>query len=108
MSDDRTIFDRLRERGEQVFTQVSGELLANPHFMKAMESALKGKELVDQAVARALKSMNVPTRGDLKKLLIRMEALEAEVAALRKKTKAPAVAKKAKKAKARTAGRARA
>jgi polyhydroxyalkanoate synthesis regulator phasin len=94
MSDDRSIFDRLKERGEEVFTQVSGELMANQHFMKAMESALKGKEFVDQAAARALKTMNVPTRSDLKKALTRIEALEAEVAALRKKTKAQAAAKK--------------
>jgi polyhydroxyalkanoate synthesis regulator phasin len=95
MSDDRTIFDRLKERGEEVLTQVSGELMANQHFMKAMEGALKGKEFVDQAAARALKTMNVPTRSDLKKALSRIEALEAEVAALRKKSKAKAAPKKA-------------
>jgi hypothetical protein len=70
VSDDRSIFDRLKERGEEVFTQVSGELMSNPHFMKAMEGALKGKEFVDEAATRALKSMNVPTRSDLKKALI--------------------------------------
>jgi hypothetical protein len=88
VSEDRSIFDRLKERGEEVFTQVSGELMANEHFMKAMEGALKGKELVDQAAARALKTMNVPTRSDLKKALSRIETLEAEVAALKKKAKA--------------------
>jgi polyhydroxyalkanoate synthesis regulator phasin len=86
--EDRSIFDRLKERGEEVFTQVSGELMSNQHFMKAMESALKGKEIVDQAAARALKTMNVPTRSDLKKALSRIETLEAEVAALKKKAKA--------------------
>ncbi len=86
--EDRSIFDRLKERGEEVFTQVSGELMSNQHFMKAMESALKGKEIVDQAAARALKTMNVPTRSDLKKALSRIETLEAEVAALKKKGKA--------------------
>jgi polyhydroxyalkanoate synthesis regulator phasin len=89
VSDERSIFDRLKERGEEVFTQVSGELMANQHFMKAMEGALKGKEFVDQAATRALKSMNVPTRADLKKALSRIEALEAEVAALKKKPKTP-------------------
>jgi polyhydroxyalkanoate synthesis regulator phasin len=102
MSDDRSIFDRLKERGEEVFTQVSGELMSNPHFMKAMEGALKGKEFVDEAATRALKSMNVPTRTDLKKALSRIEALEAEVAALRKKTKA------APKKATRSSGRAKA
>jgi polyhydroxyalkanoate synthesis regulator phasin len=94
VSDDRSIFDRLKERGEEVFTQVSGELMANEHFMKAMESALRGKEFVDQAAARALKGMNLPTRSDLKKALARIEALEAEVAALKKKPKAKAAPNK--------------
>jgi polyhydroxyalkanoate synthesis regulator phasin len=94
VSDDRSIFDRLKERGEEVFTQVSGELMANQHFMKAMEGALRGKEFVDQAAARALKGMNVPTRSDLKRALARIEALEAEVAALKKKGKAKAAPKK--------------
>ena len=104
MSDDRSIFDRLKERGEEVLTQVSGELMANEHFMKAMEGALKGKEFVDQAAARALKSMNVPTRSDLKKALARIEALEAEMAALKRNAKAKAGPKKP----TRNAGRAKA
>jgi polyhydroxyalkanoate synthesis regulator phasin len=102
VSDDRSIFDRLKERGEEVFTQVSGELMANQHFMKAMEGALKGKEFVDQAAARALKSMSVPTRSDLKKAVARIEALEAEVAALKQKAKARAGAKKATRSTGRT------
>jgi BMFP domain-containing protein YqiC len=104
VSDDRTIFDRLKERGEEVFTQVSGELMANQHFMKAMESALKGKEIVDQAAARALKSMNVPTRSDLKKALARIEALEAEMAALKKSAKAKASPRKATRPTGRAKG----
>jgi polyhydroxyalkanoate synthesis regulator phasin len=103
VSDDRSILDRLKERGEEVLTQVSGELMANQHFMKAMEGALRGKELVDQAAARALKSMNVPTRSDLKKALSRIDVLEAEVAALKKRAKAAP-----KKAATRNPGRAKA
>jgi len=94
VSDERSIFDRLKERGEEVFTQVSGELMANQRFMKAMEGALKGKEFVDQAVGRALKTMNVPTRNDLRRMVARIEALEAEVAALKKKSGAKASPKK--------------
>ena len=109
MSEDRSIFDRLKERGEEVFTQVSGELMANEHFMKAMEGALKGKELVDQAVGRALKGMNVPTRSDLKRALARIEALEAEVAALNRKAKAaPKKAEATPKTAARSRGRGKA
>jgi hypothetical protein len=88
MSDDRSIFDRLKERGEEVLTQVSAELMANQHFMKAMEGAVRGKEFVDQAVGRTLKSMNVPTRSDLKRVLSRLDALESEMAALKKAARA--------------------
>jgi BMFP domain-containing protein YqiC len=107
LGEERSIFDRLRERGEEVFTQLSGELMANPHFMRAMEGALRGKEFVDQAVARALKTMNVPTRGDLKKVLQRIETLEAEVAGLKKRAKAGAGARKTGAARGRRTGPAR-
>ena len=97
MTDDRSIFDRLKERGEEVLAQVSAELMANQHFMKAMEGAVRGKEFVDQAVGRTLKGMNVPTRSDLKKVLSRLEALESEMTALKKaaRAKAKAAPKKA-------------
>lgn len=87
MSDDGSVFDRLRARGEQVFQQVSAELMQNPHFIKAMQSALRGKERLDEAAARALKTMNVPTRTEFKKALKRIETLEAELAALKAKPK---------------------
>ena len=89
MNDEPTLFDRLKQRGEEAFTQLSAELMQNERFTKAMAGALRGKEMVDEAVTRALKTMNVPTRNDLRKATGRIEALEAEVAALKKK-KAPA------------------
>ena len=39
MTDENSVFQRLRARGEEVFSQVSGELMANPHFMKAVQGA---------------------------------------------------------------------
>ena len=83
MSEDKGLLDRLRERGEEVFTQLSGELMSNPHFMKAMEGAVRGKQKLDDAAARALTSMNVPTRTEFKKALARIESLEEEVVSLR-------------------------
>ena len=86
--EDKGILDRLKERGEEVFTQLSGELMSNRHFVKAMEGAMKGKQKLDEAAARALKSMNVPTRTEFKKAVSRIETLEAELAALRARAKA--------------------
>ena len=83
MTDENSVFQRIRARGEEVFSQVSGELMANPRFVKALQGAMRGKEKLDEAASRALKTMNVPTRTEFKKALRRIEALEAEIAALK-------------------------
>lgn len=105
---EESVFDRLKAKGEEVLTQVSGELMSNPQFIKALQAAMKGKEKLDEAAARALKQMNIPTRTEFKRALHRIEALETEVAALRaeaKKAKRKAPARKpAKKAQASAAG----
>lgn len=101
MSEDDSVFQRIRARGEAMFTQVSTELLENPRFAKALQHAMRGKEIFDQAAARALKTMNVPTRTEFKKALRRIEALEAELVALKTKASArPAPRSPAKRKKA--------
>jgi polyhydroxyalkanoate synthesis regulator phasin len=87
MTVDRGLLDRIRSRGEEVLTQVSAELMSSPRFMKAMEGAVRGREKLEEAVGRALKQMNVPTRSELKRALSRIETLEREVAALKARTK---------------------
>ena len=106
MTVDRGLLDRIRIRGEEVLTLVSGELMSNPRFMKAMEGAVRGKEKLEEAVGQALKQMNVPTRTELKRALSRIETLEREVAALKAKAKARAAAPRervARKARAKAA-----
>jgi polyhydroxyalkanoate synthesis regulator phasin len=76
----KSVFDFLKARGEEFFTQVSDELMSNPQFLKAMQAAWKGKERIDDAVSQALRSMNVPTRAEYKKVLARIDALERELA----------------------------
>ena len=70
MTIDRGLLDRIRTRGEEVFTQVSGELMSNPRFMKAMEGAMRGKEKLEEAVGQVLKKMNIPTRTEFKRALV--------------------------------------
>jgi hypothetical protein len=100
MTEDTGFLGRLRSRGEEVLTQVSAELSSNPRFMRAMAGALRGKERLEEAVARVLRQMNVPSRSDLKKAIARIDALERELQALRAGPKraagrkAPAAAKK--------------
>lgn len=100
MTQEKGLLDRLRTRGEEVVTRISAELMSNPHFMKAMEGAMRGKQKLDEAVAHALKTMNVPTRTEFKKALARIEALEHELAAVKAKSKAPASGRARKGSKA--------
>ena len=95
MTVDRGLLDRIRTRGEEVLTQVSGELMSNPRFMKAMEGAMRGREKLEEAVGQALKQMNVPTRSELKRAVSRIETLERELAALKARARSrPAAPRK--------------
>ena len=60
--------------------QISGELMQNPAFIKAMQGAIKGKEKVEEAATQALRGMNIPTRTEFKKALSKIEPLERELA----------------------------
>jgi Poly(R)-hydroxyalkanoic acid synthase subunit (PHA_synth_III_E) len=84
MADDSGFLNRLRSRGQEVLSQVSAELGQNPRFMQAVAGAMRGKEKLEEAVARALRQMNVPTRSELKRAVGRIEALEKELAALKR------------------------
>lgn len=105
MTIDRGLIDRIRARGEEVFGQISGELMNNPRFMKAMEGAMRGREKVEEAVAAALKQMNVPARTELKRAVGRIETLEREVAALRAELKKKAAAERAARSRGRAAAK---
>lgn len=76
----RSVFDVLKERGEEVMNQISGELMQNPAFIKAMQGAIKGREKIEEAATQALRGMNIPTRTEFKKALAKIEALERELA----------------------------
>jgi len=92
VSDSQGLFDRLKARGEEVWGQLSTELMSNEHFVKAMQSAVRGKERLNDAVGAALKTMNVPTRTEFKRAVARIDALEKELAAV--KSRAAGGAKK--------------
>jgi hypothetical protein len=59
--------------------------MQSPRFVKALQAALRGKAVLDEAAGRALKSMNIPTRSEFKRALGRIEALEQELQRLKKK-----------------------
>lgn len=88
MTAERGVFDFLRSRGEEFLTQISNELLGNPRFLKAMQAAMRGKEWVDEGVAQALRTMNVPTRTEFKRAVARIDTLERELADTRREAAA--------------------
>ena len=90
MTSQRGVFDFLRARGEEFLTQVSNELMSNPRFIQAMQAAVRGKQWIDQAVAQALRTMNVPTRTEFKRAVARIDALERELAETKRKAAAAA------------------
>ncbi len=99
------VFDLLRARGEEFLNQFSSELMSNPRFIRAMQTAMRGKEWIDQGVARALRTMNVPTRTEFKRAVARIETLERELAeAKRQVASAAAAARKAAATRARATG----
>ena len=100
MKDSEGVLGRIKAQGEKYLNQISGELLANPQFMKAMQTAFRGKEKLDEAVGQALEAMNVPTRTEFKRAVARIDALERELAGLEQSAAAappqPAAATKPK------------
>lgn len=100
----KTVFGALRARGEEIVNQVGAELMGNPHFMKAMEHAFRGKQKVDQAVGRVLKNMNIPTRSEFKRALGRIEALERELEGLKQQQAASIPRKRARRGGAKAGG----
>ncbi len=94
----RSVFDRLKERGEEVLNQISNDLMSNPHFVKAMQSAVKGKEKLEEGVAQALQGMNIPSRSEFKKALSKIESLERELAVQKAAVEGLAVKASAQKA----------
>ena len=108
MTSQRGVFDFLRARGEEFLNQVSNELMSNPRFIQAMQAAVRGKEWIDDAVARALRTMNVPTRTEFKRAVARIDALERELAETKRAAAAAAPRSSAARKKAAKKRRSRA
>ena len=80
MTRSRSVLERLKEQGGEVLNKISDEVMSSEYFAKAMQGAMKGKEMVDHAVGKALKQMNIPTRTEFRRAVSRIEQLERELA----------------------------
>jgi hypothetical protein len=77
------MFEKLKERGEEMLSQISDEVVNSPYFHRAMEGVMKGRQQLTEAAAQALKQMNIPTRTEFKKAMSRIDTLEQEINTLR-------------------------
>jgi hypothetical protein len=60
--------DRVKQKGEERFTQMVGELLGNERFMSSLETALSTKGYLERKVRTVLNTMSVASRLDVEEL----------------------------------------
>ena len=77
------LFRALRSKGEELVTEVSNKILANPAFAEMLQKGMVVGEAAEKQVAGALKKMNLVTRKDLAKMEARVAALESELESLK-------------------------
>lgn len=76
---DKSVFDKIKGKGEEVVSQISSELVSNPLFMKAVEGAMDAKKKLDKTATTAMSAMNFPTTKDIHKLNKRLDAIESKM-----------------------------
>jgi hypothetical protein len=80
---DPVILKRLYELGEEALGRVAAALLANPRFAdafgRALQSAFATKTRVDRNIQNVLALLNLPSRGDVSRLLTKLEALQGSL-----------------------------
>jgi hypothetical protein len=83
------VLHRLFERGEQTLGQVVEDLLGRPGvtdgLTKMMQRAVKTKGRVDKNVELLLHLLNLPSRADYHRLLVKIEHLQGSLVNLNMK-----------------------
>jgi hypothetical protein len=81
--DDRSLFQRLFEMGEERLNRLAEELLSNPRFAEAigktLQKAMETKGRVDRNMQTVLGLLNLPSKADYKKLATKIEALQGSL-----------------------------
>jgi len=81
--DDRNLFQRLREMGEEQLNRLLEELMSSPRFTdvlgKTLHQALATKGTVDRNMQTILSLLNLPSKADYKKLATKIEALQGSL-----------------------------
>ena len=81
--DDRGLFQRLFEMGEERLNGLAEELLSNPRFTEAIgktiQKAMETKGRVDRNMQTVLALLNLPSKTDYRKLATKIEALQGSL-----------------------------
>ena len=81
--DDRNVFQRLREMGEEQVNRVLEELMSSPRFAdilgKTIQQAMATKGTMDRNMQTILSLLNLPSKADYKKLATKIEALQGSL-----------------------------
>jgi polyhydroxyalkanoate synthesis regulator phasin len=81
--DEPSIFQRLREMGEEQINRLLEELLSSPRFTdvlgKTVQQAMATKGRMDRNMQTILSLLNLPSRADYKKLATKIEALQGSL-----------------------------
>jgi polyhydroxyalkanoate synthesis regulator phasin len=81
--DDRNVFQRLREMGEEQLNRVLEEMMSSPRFAdilgKTIQQAMATKGSMDRNMQTILSLFNLPSKADYKKLSTKIEALQGSL-----------------------------
>jgi polyhydroxyalkanoate synthesis regulator phasin len=81
--DDRSLFQRIRELGEEQLNRVLDDVMSSPRFAdilgKTLHQAMSTKGTVDRNMQTILSLLNLPSKSDYKKLATKVEALQGSL-----------------------------
>ena len=83
MKEEKTLFEKIYEAGEEQLTRFAKEMIAHPSFSATLEKAFRNaaatKGKVDRNVNILLGLFNLPSKSDYNKLLAKVEAVQGSL-----------------------------
>ena len=83
MADEKTLFEKLYQVGEENLARMTEEFLSNPAFSETMGKTLRNaaetKGKVDENIAVLLGLLNLPSKADYDRLLAKVETIQGSL-----------------------------
>ncbi len=76
----RGLIGRLKNSGEQVFNELSQQLLENPTFLAALRRSVEAKERLGRTISGTMDFVNLPSKNDVAAITEAIEHLTVRVA----------------------------